>query len=675
MKSVGYFVVRIVTKKLHRAFPELDPFDDDQCLRFVKRARQGFGKLISGVVLILLVTLPLLLAGLYVTVLAFEKLRIELYWPGIMSMATLKWILIAAPSMGIGPACGYIVRDFLLRRWIKRILRIQGVCPSCMYNLLGLPLDENSAVQCPECGLKSVVDPSLGELKLDEKGRPIAILDGKRMVRKSTPWLWKWTKRGLIAAAIFLFVILPGAAGIWEYSIRSQANRAKADLTLLEQAAKDLIVKIQTAPAGPSVWPPIDRAAQSLSQTVSNLQAKIGPNVYRYLEPELLSPSEAARRHAEEEFTQFDGGTTQNIRLHLLEFVATLESNGTFEALDTAADRGCTLPWDDFATASFVNGTLPVQGLTAFYSRDVLVNSYQLQATCLVRMSLGVQRGDLPLAIRGLREALAVNRAIADIPASRFGRYDGMTLRWATLSLLLHEKPEWATALRAEFQKQWRPEPNDAWIEGTRLQALIFIADYFSIPENSRLGRYSPAFQENLKTYSPGNRRAARLGTYRENVDLVNDYFDALQSHLSTGNPASTFVWTKAGPGLPFYVGIWTQGHTWQTRLEYHRRALWEGFCTVCALVEFKGANGRYPNDLKELVPKFLPQPLVDPFSGKPYEYSITACGRDGAPIRYRLLSVGPNGVLDVPNPGPPISPAGSYTDDIIIVDGYDDLP
>lgn len=640
----------------------------------MKRARQGFGKQIGGVVLILLVTMPLLLGGLYITALVFDKLRIELYWPGIMSMATVKWALIAIPSMGIGPACGYIVRDWLLRRWIKRILSVQGVCPSCSYNLLGLPLDENSAVQCPECGLKSVVDPSLGELKLDEKGRPIAILDGKRMVRKSNPWLWKWTKRALIAAAIFVFVILPGAAGIWEYSIRSQANRATADLALLHQAAKDLIVKNQTAPAGPSVWPPLARAGRNTSQVIASFQSRFGSDLYGQLELERISPLDSSRRRAEEDAAQYRVNT-RSAPFRPLTFIAALKADGVLDDLDAAAGNACTLPWDDVTAAVPINSTLATTGLVSFYPQEAFTNAYWLQVASLGRFSVAARAGDLPLAVRGLREALAVNRAMASIPARHYGRYEGTGLRWATDSLLLNPSPEWVAALRAEFKNQWPTESDDDWIEGERIHALAFVADYFSRPERSRYGSYSPAFTAMKKMYSGGTVSNAKLGTYRENVDLINDYFDAVKAHVEAGNSASSFVWLNAGPQLPFFVGIWTQGHTWQTRIESQRRAMRDGFTIVGAIVEFKAANGRLPSDLAELSPKFLPQPLLDPFSSKPFFYSITASDRDGSPIRFRLLSVGPNGTPEMLKPGSTLLPSWSYTDDIIIVDGYDDLP
>ncbi|MEO7677454.1 MAG: hypothetical protein ABIV39_11895 [Verrucomicrobiota bacterium] len=62
---------------------------------------------------------------------------------------------------------------------------------------------------------------------------------------------------------------------------------------------------------------------------------------------------------------------------------------------------------------------------------------------------------------------------------------------------------------------------------------------------------------------------------------------------------------------------------------------------TACALERFKLENKRYPNDLKELVPKILVSIPSDPIDGQPLRYQLNSDGT------FLLYSVGENGVDD----------------------------
>ncbi len=59
---------------------------------------------------------------------------------------------------------------------------------------------------------------------------------------------------------------------------------------------------------------------------------------------------------------------------------------------------------------------------------------------------------------------------------------------------------------------------------------------------------------------------------------------------------------------------------------------------TVLALESFKRANGTYPADLNVLVPRYLPELPLDPFTGKPMRYLRSG---DGSAQRVLLYSVG----------------------------------
>jgi hypothetical protein len=134
--------MRIPLRKIYRAFPELDRFDDAQCQRFVRQAeRLVLSRRVERHVLEIaagsLAFVVVLLLG--------EVWRRLAGGPGSMRLLVLVPMLAAAPIIA-----GLIARDLLLRSAIRARLR-SARCPRCEYSLLGLPV-EDGAARCPECG-------------------------------------------------------------------------------------------------------------------------------------------------------------------------------------------------------------------------------------------------------------------------------------------------------------------------------------------------------------------------------------------------------------------------------------------------------------------------------------------------------------------------------------------
>lgn len=73
------------------------------------------------------------------------------------------------------------------------------------------------------------------------------------------------------------------------------------------------------------------------------------------------------------------------------------------------------------------------------------------------------------------------------------------------------------------------------------------------------------------------------------------------------------------------------------------------GFRIAIALERFRLARGEFPASLEQLFPEFLPEPLLDPWSGAPMKYRRTPSGR------FLLYSVGKDAADDggVINPKP----------------------
>lgn len=143
--------MRLLVVELHRAFPELDPFTDQQCLSYVAEARKQFASVwmpmqALGVFLCLAMLFLSCFIGAFLASFLDDTLDLDIGSPAhplIMVCVLGSWWLAA----GWTP---FALRDVGLRRAIRK--RLDGACCSgCGYSLLGLAVADNR-VLCPECG-------------------------------------------------------------------------------------------------------------------------------------------------------------------------------------------------------------------------------------------------------------------------------------------------------------------------------------------------------------------------------------------------------------------------------------------------------------------------------------------------------------------------------------------
>ncbi|MGD9791416.1 MAG: hypothetical protein AB7Q00_10065 [Phycisphaerales bacterium] len=147
--------MRLLRLKLHRAFPELDPYPDDQARRFVDQAsRSGRNVWIFTGAAILYIVLG---GALFVGALVLAK---DLLDAGNVrsDFAFDASIILGILLFALG---GFLVRDITLRILIRKLLDERATCGACRYSLVGLPIDTSGKALCPECGTRSKVDPSL----------------------------------------------------------------------------------------------------------------------------------------------------------------------------------------------------------------------------------------------------------------------------------------------------------------------------------------------------------------------------------------------------------------------------------------------------------------------------------------------------------------------------------
>ena len=152
--------MRILSRKIWRAFPELDRFDDETCERFVTRARSKAGSNRSAL---------LVLSSWIVTIVLTAFLAEPMYWLGMnilwlftehvgVYMETLVELLVFTSFIANPWLVGLHVRDRWLHRSIRKQLR-GALCKQCEYSLLGLEVVIDQCtwkyVLCPECGTKN----------------------------------------------------------------------------------------------------------------------------------------------------------------------------------------------------------------------------------------------------------------------------------------------------------------------------------------------------------------------------------------------------------------------------------------------------------------------------------------------------------------------------------------
>ncbi|CAN5778481.1 hypothetical protein BH11PLA1_BH11PLA1_19430 [soil metagenome] len=152
--------MRLITSKLESAFPELDGFARAKAKAFVDAVGRSSWTYRVGIVL--------LSVGGFI-VFAFVAIFLMVLFAGSIDRfdrqgsLALYGVVMVVPLLG-GLCLVLFVRDRFLARRIRAILDSQARCPACSYELLGLSRDASSTITCPECGRRTVVDPSFDTL-------------------------------------------------------------------------------------------------------------------------------------------------------------------------------------------------------------------------------------------------------------------------------------------------------------------------------------------------------------------------------------------------------------------------------------------------------------------------------------------------------------------------------
>lgn len=143
--------MRLPLAKLHRAFPELDAFSDEECERYILQVQRG-GRI--AVLAVFVVGAGITLAWCVVGHVVFLILEPMLSGAPRFVRDFVAPLLAPVSAAFMGGVGGLYARDVLLARALRR--RVTAArCPNCRHSLLGLPVagtGETPTVRCPECG-------------------------------------------------------------------------------------------------------------------------------------------------------------------------------------------------------------------------------------------------------------------------------------------------------------------------------------------------------------------------------------------------------------------------------------------------------------------------------------------------------------------------------------------
>lgn len=617
--------MRLIRRKIYRAFPELDRFSDDQCARFVLAANSSWLRRLVRWALVGFVTAVALPAAVAGAVALGELLDKKMVFNGTIGF--LGWGLLLIAACGAGLLVGLIARDLLLRLRIRRLIHRRGSCPNCHYSLLGMRVGHDLNIVCPECGRKTEADPALGELAVDESGqaifRPEVVRDDSAMVARRRRRHRAFLKWSAITVATVIG-LAASAYGVWWWSLVEQAKVARAERNTTKRIAE---LRSAMWPNGPgpnseSEWETfrelVDKVALRQREAIASGKYALPDGKPVYFEASALLPTATA---ADYEKRHGVGSFAPSVRL-ATDVLASCKADGTTAGLRKLLDLNTpmrTYNWDGsdpFLLIAF-DGMSETRGTARFNSarmivalRDLDREEYliALEETCVLARVCSHQ-GVLYEHLVGLAiQSLVLGRIAEDEAA-----YPSVEWYRGVLEVLLRRDaaPAFAGALEVE-----------------RVAGLDVVQHFFSEPakvRNMYLGFGVFDKNQGLWKFDPGT-----LGTYAANKAAINAMYDSqiAAARQDAWLPAPAAAPPSSLPLVSLLAPAISKVQTSSRKCDYEYRS------TVFALAVrlHKQTTGLYPAKPEDLAP-LLPDKkyFVDPNTGKPFWFTERQTGTGAA--------------------------------------------
>ncbi len=645
--------MRVMTKQLWRAFPELDSFDDERCARFVAAAQRGRRAALlrlsaAGVAFVasaaLLVTLSQIMLALLGVLSRPGDLPIGAIGIGVMVILTLAG------------AAAMLVRDVMLRRRVLWVIKAKGTCAGCGYGLLGLPVPDDLRVTCPECGLEMWVDAAMAELVTDERGqRRLKPKPEKRVLPRWMNRRLAWNL-GKVAAMLVLLAVV-GAAGWWawrEHQLVEQAKVARGDLHGLEVIQEMNSSQYPPVPPDESEsearakdgWTLFDKVFGALDVATNEVTsspdaivdaqgAVVPPETTAIFQPPL---SESA---TESERDQHDAQREMARRL-----IRRFEAIGGDAQLQAMTDaKRAVRDWSMIEQPNQPPATLAV---------DWLGPTRRVARVLAAKMELAVSVGDRDSYIVSLEAGLKL-AAMLDREPLLMNRLVGNVIRTLVLEQLRRHvvrgshdgkrmPSDWIGPIDDAIARRAEMMPLDFVFDGEREVGRQTIAWLFSDPARVRSVAAVNAALGGGFFAAPTSSMAARVGTYRENLEALDAVY--ANAKIRALAPINARVGPLAGVDPSLIIAASTAptlGYVVVGDGAGRNQLL--GIKTILAIERFRVEEGHYPKSLEELVPTRLEHVPIDQLTLSTFRYRQVDPLTDELGRGYLLYSIGYDGV------------------------------
>lgn len=601
--------MRLLTSRLARAFPELDRFDDAQADAFCRAAvRQFWPRMlrcvvvgVCGVVAVVLATLVAISMPSWI-IGASSAPSSRLYnWTTVVSAIVLIILF------GVGFLPTMLLRDWLLRRRVRVVIRERGTCPRCKYVLLGQPVSADLRVSCPECGLAITADPSMRELATDAEGRSIfkpeaPELDPALLARRA-----KWLRRIKLAAiwvpiSTISAVLIAALVG-WMFIV-AQARRAQAIVASTPGKITPLIERAQ--PSGSTDadnrWHAVIKVIDAFTATLATAptttpeerQAGATLDMTSLVYP--ATPSDLPNAAQEV-------AATRAYSRRVFDAVRSSSIVEDLRVLEGIPQSRFVRPWSDPGPGA------PMLGINA--ARSSLPQMRALARFNGARMYQAIIDKDRT----GFERAMAQNLGLANGLRRQPMTLDvlvAMAIEALTLGIIEQYVPELAQLGWLEsVQEQIAPltaAPTDATAmvhEVAALEAVDAVARYFS--DTARVSRVM-TFREGLPGQiggMPGGTPTNpwRVGTLDSNVEPLRDLGGKVATWAKVEPRDRPTSWIRTGLPTKGAAVAALAADPWVTALRSvdQLRLTARGVYTIIAIERFRSRKGKLPGSLAEL--------------------------------------------------------------------------
>lgn len=618
--------MRIITQKLHRAFPELDRFDDAHAAAFVHVAATNSARwrFVQAIVVTVVGVAILIATGAILGLLtaALPIPRDSLLVPALVIIATLF----------VSFTSSYITRDLLLKRRIAGILASQARCAECQYVLLGLKRDAEGRVTCPECGRAAVVDASFDALAADTTGQAqleafVAVesqLQAERRQHRRRQ-LSTIFRRGLPWVAVITFLACGAFLLRWWLNEAARAAEMRDAQAQLQSLLLNTPVPSRT-PQDEARLSALRAVGEQVSRAIKRESTPTQPSISQ-LGTELIWLDRGASSAYNTETRSEAFATSQ------LVFNAWQTPDGGESAINAAARLAIGGPINLLnlhARLDVSDGVFAIADLAAL----AIIRAGETRDHRLFEQALDIAA----FAINTLN----THDSAATAANTRY--WQAQILGWGMTVAANADDNTWLTTYEQRLLNALQPRDYVKTVDQIEAQQLIAVAQVYADPERVTLKHWQADAD---RTFNPGTF-AANTASIRQQA--TNARARIQQSPSQWTQTVQSWRLSVITAELPALSRTAISNFANFTEYAVLDKLLVDAARLQVHLERHRIANGSYPAKLAELG---LSQVTVDPYTSQPLLYHASVNGQRD----YWLWSLSVNRVDDHASGNSPLGP------------------